>query len=366
MFSIILTNLPSSIFGIITGIISQQSFFLFIETPLFILICFLVILFFLATSNKHARLCALLLVSYCTGTYISSIYEKKYECYEQLFSNHRLTVIAKVVDKNKINNNTQNSYTQLTIQVVSFRTVLNPIHQPINARVVLTTNNTPPDVGDTITIKNFLCTSPSESLRTWLRKNNLSGYAYHVSDITVTHHPTISIHAILWHVRNRIQEAIQSKLSPHAYGLFSMLFLGVSDPQTASTHHKIFSYWGLNHYLARAGLHLLIFVLILNLLMGIITTRFITKAFIHIGTAGFYYLLTWQNMPFVRSFLVLVASQCCHMLRTPINTLHLLNLVMVGYTIFHPHIIFSLDFQLTFLITYTLILISRYTPFKSY
>ncbi len=216
-------------------------------------------------------------------------------------------------------------------------------------------------MGDTVSITNLTCTPLNESLRSWLRKNHYTALCFYAPIIKITHHPLVSFKKIHWNIRQCLVKQFKSKLSPQAYGLLTSIFLGSPDKNNIYAYHKSFSWWGLNHYLARAGLHTLILFLMLGFLISIFTSRFMTKTILHIGIASFYYLFTWQNIPFVRAFLVLISGQCCHLLHIPINTLHLLNLILFMYILINPQAIFFLDFQLTFAITYTLVLIGRYT-----
>jgi competence protein ComEC len=168
-----------------------------------------------------------------------------------------------------------------------------------------------------------------------------------------------------WHIKHLIKERAKAKLNQQAYGLFSALFLGKPDNDNPYAYHQSFSWWGLNHYLARAGLHLVILFLILNILITFFTSRFITKTIINLALAIFYCIFTWQNIPFVRAFLVLVGHYTCNILKVPCSILHLLNLVIFFYLLLNPQALFFLDFQLTFAITYTLILIGRLTKIRA-
>jgi len=359
MFITILAQLPIIIASVITGILLQTKTIIPTNGPEIVLICFLATIAYLTTRNNYARLGAIAFLSCMLGAVAWQYQHQKQMRYEELFSNYTLNVIGTITDQQE---QEEEQKKNLEICITAFHTTLNPEWQSIDTKIVIHTNsNQELEVGDTINIPNLTCAPLNESLCSWLRKNHYTALCFYTPNIKIIQRPLFSLKKIHWTARQYLTQQFKLKLSPQAYGLLTSIFLGNPDKNNIYAYHKSFSWWGLNHYLARAGLHTLILFLMLGFFISIFTSRFMTKTILHIGVSTFYYLLTWQNIPFVRAFLVLIGGQCCHLLKIPINTLHLLNLIVLSYLIFNPQALFFLDFQLTFAITYTLVLIGRYT-----
>ena len=354
-----LAQLPVIIASIIAGILLQGNNIIAINGPEIVLICFLATITYLITQNNYAQLGTTALLSCILGMFSWQYQCQKQLRYEEFFSNYTLNVIGTITDQQE---QELKQKKRLEIHITAFHTTLNLEWQSINAKIIIHTTNTQElEVGDTVIITKLTCAPLNESLRNWLRKNNYAALCFYTPNIKTIQHPLVSLKKIHWNIRQYLVQQFKLKLSPQAYGLFTSIFLGNPDKNNIYAYHKFFSWWGLNHYLARAGLHTLILFLILRFLIGIFTSRFMTKTILHIGVSTFYYLITWQNIPFIRAFLVLIGGQCCHLLHVPINTLHLLNLILLMYILINPQSIFFLDFQLTFAITYTLVFIGRYT-----
>lgn len=158
--------------------------------------------------------------------------------------------------------------------------------------------------------------------------------------------------------RTHVQEKIQSLLSPEAYQLFTTIFLGAS-PKTMFSQRVAYMSWGISHYLARSGLHLvllagIIYWCMMILPLSLYIKRGITACFILI-----YSLLSTPSISFVRACIMLGCHISCFFIHIPAHTMHILSLTTLAILAYNPVYLFCLDFQLSFFLTYALILCTR-------
>lgn len=297
-----------------------------------------------------------------TGAVITQYHTQKHKKLTELFTSYTLSIIGTIIDKKEYNQ--QQKQQQFVIHVSKFHTTLNHTWRQLNTKILINTKNYSwLQIGDTIEIKNLTCAQVTTEKKFLMQHYGYRGTAFNVFDIILHNRPLWHFKNTIYTLKNRLSAKIKQKLNPQTYNLFSSLFLGKHEKSDSIDTYILFSPWGLNHYLARAGLHLLILFFILNILTSLIISRFFTKIFVNTGISVCYYALSYTNTPFMRALLVFLSYQCCHIFKTQIQTLHILNLILLGYLLLKPIDIFFLDFQLTFAITYTLLIIGSYTKF---
>lgn len=163
-------------------------------------------------------------------------------------------------------------------------------------------------------------------------------------------------------VKNYIFIEIKSKTKPESFALFSSIFLGNTkncDQKAMNEYRDLFQLWGLSHYLARAGLHMLIIIFLWSTLTSILRINFHLQQSILLTLIIIYYFLSWASIPFLRSLSMFILYKVCVLLNLQINSLHLLNIACFLMLALSPFQLFSLDFQLSFGLTYALILLSN-------
>lgn len=225
---------------------------------------------------------------------------------------------------------------------------------------VYTENKNSLQVGDFVEITEAKCAQLTDQTRELLRRRGIVAQVYRTRKIQLLKRPVISFKHLLHTFKKQITHQFKEKLSPQTYNLFSTIFLGKRVIDNNDNTDDYFGYWGLNHYLARAGLHLAFLFLMLNLLTSLLMLPTTKKACANLGICIGYYCLTWANIPFMRALTVIVGQQLCTILSIPINSLHLLNFTFLFYILSNTQGIFYLDTQLTFAITYAILLAVRY------
>ena len=131
---------------------------------------------------------------------------------------------------------------------------------PCKATIKISLLKEPPvQVGDTVLIS--ITAQPSKRERA-LFKEGLSCSLYlPVLPFTLLSRPRVSFARWRSQKRKQILKSLSKKLSPLTFSFMSALVLGTR-PDTAlyKTIAKHCSYWGIAHYLARSGLHVVITV----------------------------------------------------------------------------------------------------------
>jgi competence protein ComEC len=157
----------------------------------------------------------------------------------------------------------------------------------------------------------------------------------------------------LWELRLNISYKIQKNFSLLTKNYFKLIFLG--DKQGDSRDLRlIFNQWGLAHYLARAGLHIVLFILIWIFLLAFLPIHLVIKRILLLIICSILFILSWVSVPFARAFWVFLLMEIGHLLNRQVNFLYLLMLICCFMLICNPMQLFFLDFQLTFVLTFAL------------
>lgn len=140
------------------------------------------------------------------------------------------------------------------------------------------------------------------------------------------------------------------------YNFFQTLFLGKSNEIDNDIKH-LFSALGIQHYLARSGLHIAIITDILFvffLFLGF-STLYIT--ILQMIFLGIFYFLSYCSISFLRAFLMLMLTTIAKITGIKTTSLHVLCATTILVLIFWPFEFLKLATQLTFGTTAILCLI---------
>ncbi|MBY0353099.1 ComEC/Rec2 family competence protein [Candidatus Babeliales bacterium] len=183
----------------------------------------------------------------------------------------------------------------------------------------------------------------------------------HQTTYTLESRPTWSLNRWLWKQKMNLYHACQQKLSYTAFTYFSLIFLGNKYFAKYDSLRALFNQWGLAHFLARSGLHIVLFIFMWTFLLNLMPLPLQCKRFILLSCCFCYCMLSWISISFIRAFLVFVLTQLGAILSRQTNFLHLLTLTCLLILLFNPIQLFFLDFQLTFGLTFTLAWLARTT-----
>lgn len=212
-------------------------------------------------------------------------------------------------------------------------------------------------IGDKVMIpKIYLRSSTHDSYKRYLMKEQLAGHIITKQPVMLLERPQSSLQSWLTHQRNIITEKLQKKLSPTTFTLFSSIFWGKKElnAQEMDPIKEKFKIWGILHYLARSGLHVVLFIILWNWLLSFAPIPFLLKQLLLALFVVVYHLLSWPSISFIRSLILFLLYKICLIFNLQINTLHLLGLTTIIVLLFNPFQLFFLDFQLSFGLTFAL------------
>lgn len=216
--------------------------------------------------------------------------------------------------------------------------------------------------GDTVTCsKIFLRESTNEDYTRYLIKEDIMGHVVTKQTIICLQRPQISITRWFIEKRNDLIEKAQKKLSPVTFTLFSSIFWGKKElnQRYMEPIKDQFKIWGIVHYLARSGLHVILFIILWNWIFMFLPIRFGLKQVFLASIIIGYYMLSWPSVSFIRSIISFIFYKICLFNDLQINILHILSLTCILVLIINPFQLFFLDFQLSFGLTFALAWLSE-------
>lgn len=169
-------------------------------------------------------------------------------------------------------------------------------------------------------------------------------------------HASSSIPRFLSDVRHAILNKLKNVLSGRTFAVVSSIFLGnrmyVKKDMDRLKHN--FKTWGISHYLARSGLHVVLFVMLWHFLLSLLPLAFILKQFLLIALVMLYALLSWSSISFTRALLMFLLCKIPALFGYQTHYVHIITLATLAILITNPLQLFFLDFQLSFGFTFAL------------
>ncbi len=213
-------------------------------------------------------------------------------------------------------------------------------------------------VGDKLLLKNIVCNNiNNNSFEQYLIKENVYGTLFcNNLDFEIIHRPIFSLNRWLNIKKENILQSFQKKLSCKTFPLFSSLFLGnkTSCKKELEPISDTFKTWGISHYLARSGLHLIVFALLLELILRIIPVTFWIKQLIMLLFSLLYFLFSWTTISFMRALYTFILYKFCIIFKKQSHFIHLLTIICFITLLVNPIQLLFLDFQLSFTLTFAL------------
>lgn len=289
----------------------------------------------------------------------AALHHKELHDYDNFYArvhNKKITVAGTIIDSNETTINHQKT-TVLTLAVKTITT--DSYSEKYNKNMLLYGKcNKNMVVGDEVILFDICCKKPSsEDFQRYQIKENVIATIFSDSlNYRVDYHPKWSLRHWIWNHKKRILDSLYNKLSATNFSLFSSLFLGnrSSVKESLEDINDQFKTWGIFHFLARSGLHLVIFLMIWQMLFWIIPLPFIIKQLLLTLIGIIYCLFSWGSTPFTRSFALFILGKMCLLNKTSFHLIHYLTLVCFAFLLYSPAHIFFLDFQLSFALTFAL------------
>ncbi len=274
------------------------------------------------------------------------------------FENKKITLQGTVVDLQKTNN--PNYPYILFLDISSATQNGNKIEELKNCRFSLYLAKKPDILaGDIVACEDiFVKPATNKNYQEYLFKEQIVASIFlNNPKIILLERPDRPLRLLIATKKQQMIESLRNKISPVAFALISSLFFGYKygDQKSLQQIKEDFKIWGISHYLARSGLHLVIFAGIWHVIFAIIPLYFFVKQLLFFLLILIYLLFSWTSISFLRAFLMLVFYKICIMCNAQIHALHLLVLVCFIILFYNPLQLFFLDFQLSFILTFGLI-----------
>lgn len=151
-------------------------------------------------------------------------------------------------------------------------------------------------------------------------------------------------------LRYTLVEHLKSKMRPGIFSLFSSLFLGISpthDNEFEALKNN-FNQWGIAHFLARSGLHVLVMLLVWQWLLKLIPISLHSKTIILLLIIFLCTLLTWSSVSFSRAVITYGIGSFLCLSEMQKNALQIIALTCFIILAQNPLHLFFLNFQLSF------------------
>lgn len=346
--------------SLILGIICQAT----VNTPWLVLICIsiLTVTFFAHKNNQKLLLFITLSVCFFMAGALRYAHQKHHfqTCMDAI-SNKSCTLIARIEDIEPSFRKAGTTVMTVTMHELKHYETIIPQAHHLNLKISTQQSTSHLRPGDTISCsKIFIRNSTNEDYTRYLIKENIVGQVITSQPIKQISRPHYSLYRWLIEKRNELIRRAEQHLTPTTFTLFTSIFWGKKelDQRSINSVKDQFKIWGILHYLARSGLHVILFIIMWNWLFALLPFPFSLKQFLLVCIIIGYHLISWPSISFIRSIILFVLYKICLIHDLSINILHLLALTCTIVLLNNPFQLFFLDFQLSFGLTFALGLFS--------
>lgn len=354
--------LPPSIFfliALISGIVLQQSYCF--TTITFVCSAMIYVLGYYALKLYAPSYvwCWLPIIVCIIGGYS---YKKSIDDFEQFFATHNnvvYQVTGKIVDK-QYQKGSRHPY---IFTIVVTKLINQQNKHNVNKNILVYTQYCDCMVGDTIIINNVKFKKPNnDEFVQYLQKQSISATLFVTPDkLTCIHRPMYSVWRWVHNMREQLYKRITQSLSRTSRALSSALFFGnrSHDKKTCDKVSHYFKQWGIAHYFARSGLHLVLFVIFLQWLISLLPMYLLFKEFLLLLLVFIYFLMSWASLSFMRALTTLFVYKAHVINKRAFSSISALICVAFFALLYNPHYLFFLDFQLSFFLTFNVLFLMR-------
>ncbi len=322
------------------------------------------------TTWRTTNLIALCALFFCAGGVVLYLQQQHAQQILNQVADKNLSIIATVTDKHvQLASKPRWKQDECLELSVNQTTGENQITSKTFTLQCFVKHITKIQVGDTILIKNIIIKSPQHQTLSgnpgygdYLIKEGFLSSIFLTSEkcIEILAHPTWTVRRYWWAIRNATFQDIMTQLSPRTACYFSLIFLGKKDPESTDQLRRTFNFWGLSHYLARSGIHIVLFILIWKFILSFLPVHLTIKRLLLVLICGTYGLLSWTSTPFIRAYYSFLLTEAGRLFNFNVHFFHTLTIFCLLMLLFNPTQLFFLDFQLTFGLTFALGWLSLY------
>lgn len=309
------------------------------------------------SGHPHKQRWIILLVLLYIGgawRYHSSIHE--HYAFTRLLENKKCTLKGAIISIDYQDNQRYRQRITLNIDTITL-----PDQTTLSTQktiLIYLSRSTDARVSDEIEIYDFCVQkNKNESYEYYLIKENIAATAFLPSlNYTLIRRPSFSLLRSISYFKQELLSRCRKKLSRPVFSFFASVFLGNKSHEKKHMEEpkENCRTWGISHYLARSGLHMVIFIYLCHLLLSLFPLSFFFKQAMLICIGILYHILSWPSISFIRAFISFLLFKSCAVLQVSSHLLHLLSLVTLGVLLYNPMQLFFLDFQLSFGLTFAL------------
>ena|GEM_PF-1812385 len=357
----ITSTIPPSIYAtiaLVTGIATQHATSNdMVMTPrctLMVLCCLIALTIYSFMRTKKRAYCLLMLLCAPMGAWRYAYVKNSHENLLETITQTPLDLTGIITDITPIQ--TRNMH-KITIQVHTY-TKTDLKTTPCSFTIFVYTGKSHTlCAGDTIAIHAAQLKKTTPEFTLYLLKERATCCIFiNTQQCTLVSRPTISVYRFINNLRTHLVNSMAQKLSPSTYALFASLFLGnnKTDQHTMDHWSQLLRSWGLSHYLARSGLHLILFIAIWLFILRITPALLIIKQCCLVFLVTAYALMSWPSVSFCRALFTFMLCTWCIMQKRPIHYVHILAIVCFITLLHNPFCLLFLDFQLSYGLTFAL------------
>lgn len=353
--------------AIIAGIIIQKTAALplyILYTQVSIVLCCILGLF---VFKKESFLSASLTVGFLMALFAAITFQQRVDTFyntQSLLANKKITVSGTIVDIS--DGNKKSGIKQITVITNSITLVDENKTIPIKTTISIYTYNLQnASIGNAIKTPVIIEKNiNNSSFKDFLIKEGIQA-SFFIPKISSGFiiPKTYSWLCFIPNMRRNFVKKISKRLPHSCKNLFCSLFLGQRvDKSEFSPTADLFRMWGLSHYLARSGLHVVLFILGWRYILRLIPLHIRIKNLFLLILMSIYTILSWTSVSFLRAIGTFFIAKIHTFNQRPIHFLHILSLVCSITLLQNPFNLFFLDFQLSFGLTFALGLFSQLRP----
>ncbi|MFA6263933.1 MAG: ComEC/Rec2 family competence protein [Candidatus Babeliales bacterium] len=359
------TPLLTPLIGLVTGIYLQSE--LSLPTSMLVVVIFatgcVVTYALMRTKKTLIRYSSAVLIG-LVGALLLVVQRNEHENLLELIARKKITITGTVTEKDAWGRFGSDDVLRITTHsIITNDTTLN-----VTCDILCyVKHHTRCMVGDEVSVSNVvLKPAPQQSASgnpaydDYLIKERLVGSLFlpSIRALKCINRPSWSVRRWLWNFRIRTYGALNSLFTPITKSYVGLIFLGNKQQKSIDHLRLMFNYWGLSHYLARSGIHIILIIMIWKFLLSLIPLHIAFKRIFLILLCIVYDLVSWASIPFTRAYYAFLITEGGGLCDYQTNSLHILTLMCLAILLYNPMQLFFLDFQLTFGLTFTLIIFS--------
>jgi competence protein ComEC len=318
----------------------------------------------LTSRRKSLQLTAALVLSLTTGHLVFALHTQVLKQEQAKLSGHYGYLVGLVASKELLQHPLYQEHLTVKLEGGKHTKLFTGQRLHGNIGVYIKTPTTA-NIGDKILFKNVAIKPPSKKITSndlSLARQGIVATVFAASkyQYKILERESDSLKATIWQWRQVLYNRFITNFSPLSAVYSSLIFFGNKQHALTCNLQDKFALWGLSHYLARSGLHIVLLIAMWFIILRLIPLNIRFKNFFLCLFIGIYTLCSWESISFLRALFVFLLAQGGLWLGREIKTLHLLTLVCMGMILYNPFLIFYLDFQLTFGLTFGLLTFSKH------